>query len=448
MAKIKRSLSSRVNANNTSEIYLRVTVTRTKQIRLHSGIYVKPERFRNGGIVMPRTNQKEINQLRKTESDLMRLESRIIDHCLTAPEDDITKETLQGIVARFHHPEDEKITQNKASFFELWDEFLKARELSENRERVYRSLGRALHRYEVHRRKTRNRKYALNIDTLTADDISDFEHFFRNEWRYYDEYPKLYVDYPAEVRAQHKTHRPQRRGDNIIVQTIKRLRTFFNWLISQELTTNRPFDRYTGNSTERYGTPYYLTIEERDRITDFDLSFRPQLAVQRDIFIFQCLIGCRVSDLQRLRKSNVIGDMVEYVPKKTKKERASTVRVPLCDRAQAIISRYADSGDERLLPCISDQRYNDAIKEVCRLCGIERMVTIINPTTGEDERKPICEVASSHMARRTFIGNLYKQVKDPNLVGSMSGHKEGSKAFARYREIDDDIKRGLIDLIK
>ena len=33
------------------------------------------------------------------------------------------------------------------------------------------------------------------------------------------------------------------------------------------------------------------------------------------------------------------------------------------------------------------------------------------------------------MARRTFIGNIYRKVKDPNLVSALSGHKEGSKAF-------------------
>lgn len=42
---------------------------------------------------------------------------------------------------------------------------------------------------------------------------------------------------------------------------------------------------------------------------------------------------------------------------------------------------------------------------------------------------------------------FYKQVKDPNLVGSMSGHKDGSKAFSRYRNIDDDIKKELVDLL-
>ena len=53
------------------------------------------------------------------------------------------------------------------------------------------------------------------------------------------------------------------------------------------------------------------------------------------------------------------------------------------------------------------------------------------------------EVATSHTARKTFIGNLYKQVPDPNLIASMSGHVEGSRAFNRYRTIDDEMKRNL-----
>ena len=51
------------------------------------------------------------------------------------------------------------------------------------------------------------------------------------------------------------------------------------------------------------------------------------------------------------------------------------------------------------------------------------------------------------MARRTFIGNLYKKVKEPNMVGALSGHVEGSKAFARYRDIDEDIKKDLVSLL-
>jgi hypothetical protein len=42
---------------------------------------------------------------------------------------------------------------------------------------------------------------------------------------------------------------------------------------------------------------------------------------------------------------------------------------------------------------------------------------------------------------------MYKKVKDPDLVSSVSGHKEGSKAFRRYREIDEEMKQELVHLL-
>jgi len=101
-----------------------------------------------------------------------------------------------------------------------------------------------------------------------------------------------------------------------------------------------------------------------------------------------------------------------------------------------------------LFPLIVEQKYNQYIKDAMREAGITRMVTIIDQKTRLEIQKPIWEVASSHMARRTFIGNIYKKVKDLNLVGALSGHKEGSKAFARYRTIDDDMKRELIGMLE
>ena len=89
-----------------------------------------------------------------------------------------------------------------------------------------------------------------------------------------------------------------------------------------------------------------------------------------------------------------------------------------------------------------------AIKRIFKAAGLKRLVTVINPTTREEEKRVLYEIASSHLARRTFVGNLYKQVKDPNLVGSLSGHTEGSKAFARYRDIDEEMKTDLVKLLE
>ena len=76
------------------------------------------------------------------------------------------------------------------------------------------------------------------------------------------------------------------------------------------------------------------------------------------------------------------------------------------------------------------------------------MVTVLDPVSGEQTQKPFYEVASSHLARRTFVGLLYNQIQDPNLISStMSGHVEGSREFARYRKIEREAKKKAVDLI-
>ena len=61
------------------------------------------------------------------------------------------------------------------------------------------------------------------------------------------------------------------------------------------------------------------------------------------------------------------------------------------------------------------------------LAGIDRQVTVINALTREEEQHPIWEVASSHMARRVLVGNLYKELKDPNLIAKISGPSQAGR---------------------
>lgn len=243
---------------------------------------------------------------------------------------------------------------------------------------------------------------------------------------------------------------PEQRGDHYISGLETLLKTFFLWCNKTEKTTNNPFKNYSIKSVE-YGTPFYLTQEERDQIYSTDLTTQPQMEIQKDIFIFQCFIGCRVSDLINLTYENIkvdrYGTAVEYMPKKTMEESAKVVKVYLSKIALQILNKYKTPERKSILPFISSQKYNDYIKGIMHACEINRLVTILNPTTGESEQRCIADIASSHIARRTFIGNLYKKVKDPNLVGKLSGHKEGSKAFARYRDIDDEMISDLTNLL-
>ena len=103
---------------------------------------------------------------------------------------------------------------------------------------------------------------------------------------------------------------------------------------------------------------------------------------------------------------------------------------------------------DAILPLISQQKYNIAIKKILKHAGINRVVTRLNPTTGEPEHCVISDILSSHSARRAFSGNIYDKVQDPNLICPLTGHKEGSKAFNRYRKIDEDTNRKTVSLLE
>jgi len=149
-----------------------------------------------------------------------------------------------------------------------------------------------------------------------------------------------------------------------------------------------------------------------------------------------------------LTKQNVINGAIEYIARKTKDGNPVTVRVPLNTIATEILDKYASYKGSNLLPFTYKQEYNEAIKAVFTIAGLTRPITIIDPLTREPLIRPLNTIASSHLARRCFVGNLYKKVKDPNLVGALSGHKEGSRAFARYREIDEEMKTELVKMLE
>jgi len=383
------------------------------------------------------------DELRSYINDETRKLKSILEKEFQSTKEEIGKEWLKQTLDKYYNPtkyipKEELIV--KPSFEQLFNEFLIKHKLSDVRIKNFKVVRRALLRYELYVRFTQKgqKSFVLDIDKITPDTLRDMWDFIENEHKYYELYPAIYESIP-EKRI------PQPRGKNTLIDCFSRIRTFFIWCYDNKKTTNKPFnDFHIAECT--YGTPYYITIDERNRLYKTNLKNHHQLAKQRDIFVFQCLIGCRVGDLLKMKKNNRINDAIEYVPQKTREGRPLTVRVPLNVTAKEILERYKYL-DEKLLPFISEQKYNVAIKRMFLAARLKRMVTIINPTTREEEKRPLNEIASSHLARRCFVGNLYKQVKDPNLVGALSGHKEGSKAFARYREIDEEMKKDLVNLL-
>ena len=512
MSNFDLKLSSRIDeTTHRSEILLRFHCGRNIDFRVKSGLYIQQNHFRyfvnrdatsKKGIDIPDKVTSATKEIAEAKGYVLKMYGEVvITERLITPdvkydqeqnkqleamqiaimdaykqEEKETKDAkwLEKVVYKFHHP-DKRVSsisrrgKRQKSIYDLSEEYLEIKRFSYDHTKAFRVLVRDLARYEAFKNKVLREKFAWNIDKITRKDIEDFENYLRNEKTLSEKYPKQFESileqYPVEINVVHTFTKLQNRGENTIVKLKKKFKAFMQWLYETERTSNRPFDGIK-IGTEKYGVPFYLTKEERNLLADADIPALWEglddedkklcskfplktLEVQRDIFVFQCLVGCRVGDLCTLTSKNITDGILEYAPSKTSDEDAPVKpRIPLNPCALKLVAKYNGvDKDGRLFPFISPQKYNDAIKAILMICGITRIVPVRNSTTGETEMKRICDVASSHMARRTFVGAAYKAVRDPNIVGKMSGHVEGSRAFNRYRQIDDDILKQTISEI-
>ena len=269
--------------------------------------------------------------------------------------DTLTSESLELLVDKKLHPEnyeDEKVTRDR-DFFNQFEYFLQVKNYPESDNKNYITMIRMLKRFQLYKTITNCSEWVLDFDTINVDTIREIEDFIRNEYRIVNHavYKVIYEEIP-EGRI------PRPRGDNTIAKLMKRFRTFIKWCMKEGLLKTDPYVGYEQKSP-MYGTPYYITIEERTKIYETNLhdaweklpeekktsikeSSIPQLERQRDIFIFQCMIGCRVGDLIHFTKKNLINGKICYIPHKTSHDRLDSIEVPLNETAKSILKRYAD----------------------------------------------------------------------------------------------------------
>ena len=439
MATVKYYLSKKIQGG-ASEVIIRFSYKRDCVFRLRTGILVPIASWNNekGQLKIPRLHTQEQIDLSLLKSKLDDLKNHLCTVCIevkgsedSAYWQDIVKVFLNGGVM----PEEKSFKDETVQ--EAFDTFIDTRATKKERIKQMRVVQRIVLRYTLYIKKD------LQLADWNEKHLCALEKFLKIEHTFFDENGECLKKWKYLYKAVPEMRQPRVRGGNAIFSIMKRLRTFFNWCVTTGRLVVSPFKKYHLKECT-YGTPYYLTLKEMDALYDYDFSSQPSLAKQRDIFILQSNLGMRIGDFYSLTTANIINGAIEYIPSKTLNESGKVARIPLTSRAKEIIERYREDGKLSLVPLISEQQYNKKIKIMLKMAGIDRVVTILNPTTRIEEQHPIWEVASSHMARRNFIGNLYANVKDPDLISSMTGHVDGSKAFARYRAIDDSIKKDAL----
>lgn len=371
----------------------------------------------------------------QTNEALAKLRSHIISTYLRdRRNNDVPSSWLQSVFSRYCD-----ILKNNDDVVLLINRYCTEKKLSTGRKASYLMLGRALLCYEAYRKNFDDITYNMRLNRFNVDFLNSFHAYLGEE-------ANLYLEHMEFYKMMGFIRRPRPRSQNTISDLFKKLRAFFNWYAQKGYIKASPFIDFR-IPREIYGTPVCLTKEEVIMIRDAEMPSM-MLEEYRDLFVFQCNVGCRVGDLMRLKRANVVNGELSFIPSKGIRNTGRRVLVPLNGTASSILVKYGSQPGERILPYGTIQQYNCAIKRILRIAGVDRLVTILDPLTRSECQKPIYEVASSHMARRTFINNLYGHVKDAELVASLTGHAEGSRSFLRYREIGSDIKRDLVSLLE
>ena len=182
----------------------------------------------------------------------------------------------------------------------------------------------------------------------------------------------------------------------------------------------------------------YLTFQELENIGKTELN--ESLTNAKDWLILSCYLGQRVSDFMRFtnkmiryekNKYGISKPLIEFTQKKTNKK----MTIPLLPKVIEILEKRNGNFPYP----ISDQKYNDYIKQVCKASELREIVSgskktetkpnskIYRKESGNFEK---WELISSHIGRRSFATNHYGTIPTTYLI-YMTGHST-EKMFLNY----------------
>lgn len=206
----------------------------------------------------------------------------------------------------------------------------------------------------------------------------------------------------------------------------KRMRQFFRWCISNypNVLKDKSISSYKcalDDVSDK--TVIYLTEEEFNKVKNCSIpKDRQVLHRVRNLFLFQCMTGLRFSDVFKLHKNNINGEIITLTAKKTKK----VTTIYLNELSKKILEEYKDFPfkDNKALPVLSNQKMNKYLKELCCFAGVDTPVTI-SYMVGEElieETYPKYELVGSHCGRRTFVSLAIAKGATPEEVMRITGH--------------------------
>lgn len=219
--------------------------------------------------------------------------------------------------------------------------------------------------------------------------------------------------------------------NNTAGRAIKFIKTFLKWATENGYCNHTAWKQWKGFAD--HTDVIALELAELLHLYNLDLSDNDKLAKTRDLFCLCCFTGLRYSDLADLRPENIHEG---YILKTTVKTRDKNLKIPVIDKAARILERYPGG-----LPVISNQKYNDYLKELARKAELNRLIRVIrySGSTRKDETKPLHELITTHIARKTFATIHLQLGMNIPTVMAIGGWKD-YKTMKPYVAVSDQSK--------
>lgn len=169
-----------------------------------------------------------------------------------------------------------------------------------------------------------------------------------------------------------------------------------------------------------------------------------ELAEYRDIFVLQCRCGQRVSDLVQFLNGEVEtiveGGQTFYELKTKKSQKKESAFILQDDYVLSFQKRYNHGFTVDVSKLDSNNSYyNLAIKKLCKLAGLDRIITYRNSQDIEC-KQPVYEKITSHDARHTFITIMLKKGFAPDRLCWMTGHRDDTMIKQIYSHLTSNDK--------
>lgn len=238
--------------------------------------------------------------------------------------------------------------------------------------------------------------------------------------------------------------------DNYVGGTIKVLRTYFNYLINEKQLPIGMFHKNFYCPKDEIPVIVLSPEQLASFINDTALLERlpDDLQTVRDIFVFGCTVGLRVSDLMALKPYNLVKQREEYYLKvRSKKTYVDTV-IKLPSYAIEILQKYQPqtlkgrNKQTTLLPSMSTWYFNKQLKRLARyLTSDEPLIkvrqkkgiqTVVYKNREKKQHYTMADHISSHTMRRTAITTMLSLGMAEQLVRRISGHSPNSSEFYKY----------------